>query len=51
MGADGEEFAQSLRSARDRIWTRDAERIEALRAGRLGERGLDRSRRQKSRLA
>jgi hypothetical protein len=42
MGAFGEELAQPLRRLRDRIRPRDADRIEALVARSLDERGLER---------
>ena len=50
--AGGEELAQPLRRLRqDRVRPRDADCVKTLRAGRSGERRLDRSGRQKSRLA
>ena len=54
MRAGGEEFAQSSGRVWNCIRARDADGVEALGAGRLGERGLERGRcgrRQKSRLA
>jgi hypothetical protein len=50
MGAACQEFPQARRRARNGVRSRDADRIEALRAGNFGKRALDRSRGQKSRL-
>ena len=44
VGAGGEEVAQPLGSARDRVRPRDTDRVEALRAGGLDERRLERGR-------
>jgi hypothetical protein len=51
MRAGGKELPQSRRRLRNRIRPRDADGIEALRTGGLGQRDLGRGRRQKSRLA
>jgi hypothetical protein len=51
MGAGGKEIPQSRRRLRNRIWPRDADCVEALRAGGVGESDRGRGRRQKSRLA
>jgi hypothetical protein len=51
MAAGFDERAQRCGRARNGVGPRDAEGIEAMRAGRFGERALGRGRRQKSRLA
>jgi hypothetical protein len=51
MDAGSQELPQPFGRARDGIGPRDAERVEAERAGLFGERALGRGRRQKSRLA
>ena len=49
--AVGEEAAQPLGGLRDGVRPRDADGVEAVRARGVGERGLERGRRQKSRSA
>ena len=51
MSAFGEEGSQPLGGQRDRIGPRHADDVKALGAGGVGERGLQLSRRQKSRSA
>jgi hypothetical protein len=51
MAAGFEECAQRSGRARNDVWPRDAEGVEAVRTGGFGERALGRGRRQKSRLA
>jgi len=51
VGAGIEERPQPLGGKRDRVRLGDADDVKALRAGERGERGLDRRRAQKSRLA
>jgi hypothetical protein len=51
MLAGGEERAQPLARARDRIGPRDPDSVETVGARGGGERALERGRRQKSRLA
>jgi hypothetical protein len=51
MNAGGEEFPQLRRGVRDGVGPRDAERVEAVRACRFGQRGFDGGGCQKSRLA
>jgi hypothetical protein len=51
MFAGGEEGAQPLARARDRIGPRDPDNFETMGARCGGERALERGRSQKSRLA
>ena len=50
VAAGFEECAEPRGRARDGVGPRHAEGVEAMRAGRFGERALGRGRRQKSRL-
>jgi hypothetical protein len=51
MGAVGEEGSQARGGQRDRIRPRHADDVKTLGAGGIDERGLQLSRRQKSRSA
>jgi hypothetical protein len=51
VGAIGEERTQPFGYLRNRIWMRDADDVETLDAGGLGERGFQIGPAQKSRSA